>query len=960
MVESEFAELSSPTPHKFSAATTFWASLILKMVAIALIALGAVVLIGWHTHSTILMQIRPTYVPMAYNTALCFAATGFSLLLISCGRHLWASAFGIFVFFIGILTTLQHLSVIDLKIDDALFRAYIIKGNSHPKGMAPITAAAFSILGTALIVGSIFHGKKWATFVMGIISSVILGLGAIAILGYWTGLTGTYTWSTFTRMAVHTAFGFSAAGIGLFANAWREECLTTHRLPRWLPNTTAILVVSATLFIWHALVVKEEQELAKTVTANAATVKNEILSRLESRIRSLSRMANRWETSGKPEYKSWQADALAYVRDYPGYQGIAWVDSNLKIEWIEPLETNTIAIGKSMSGEEHRRLAFEIARNQRIARFTQPVELFQGGTGILASIPIYPNRELDGFIVGVIRLREFLDATIRPDIAPDYNLTISNHKDEVFYRRGSAEKPNVTSWIVKVPLESHGTEWMITIWPNSKLVAAHQSKNPFVVLTMGCLAAFLLAVSMYLAQNAIIRSQQAALTNIELQFEIKERHRAEAEIQKLGELQGAIVTHTAYAVISTTIDGTITTFNPAAERMLGYSADEMIGKLTPEAFHDRDEVMAMAEQLTREYGKLISPGFPVFVHRAIHDPQASHEWTYIRKDGSRFPVNLAVTALKDSSGNIVGLVGMAEDITALKLAAAELKETHRELFDASHKAGMAEVASSVLHNVGNVLNSVKISCAMVSEKVFNSKISSVTKTVELLESHKSDLGTYLTIDPQGKMLPDFLGKLSSRLITEQTEIISEIKLLDKNIDHISQIIAVQQRYANLGGVKETLQVKDLVEDALSMNALAMTRHHINVIRKYDDVPSIPVEKHKVLQILVNLIRNAKHALTDAGNIEKILTLTISMKSPTCIAIKIRDNGIGIPLENNARIFEHGFTTKKDGHGFGLHSSSLAAVELGGRLSVHSNGRGTGATFTLELPVPTDTEPSPTA
>src|SRR5206468_3937091 len=126
---------------------------------------------------------------------------------------------------------------------------------------------------------------------------------------------------------------------------------------------------------------------------------------------------------------------------------------------------------------------------------------------------------------------------------------------------------------------------------------------------------------------------------------------------------------------------------------------------------------------------------------------------------------------------------------------------------------------------------------------------------------------------------------------------------------------------------------------------------VQAVREFKDVPDVTVDKQKVLQILVNLIRNAKHACDETGRPDKRLTLGIANGNGR-IKISVRDNGVGIPPENLTRIFNHGFTTRKDGHGFGLHSSALAAKEMGGSLSVHSEGQGRGATFILELPVST--------
>jgi len=311
---------------------------------------------------------------------------------------------------------------------------------------------------------------------------------------------------------------------------------------------------------------------------------------------------------------------------------------------------------------------------------------------------------------------------------------------------------------------------------------------------------------------------------------------------------------------------------------------------------------------------------------------------------------VVITPMLNDTGFPEKLLSVSRDITERKQAEVETQRLHRQLVDASRQAGMAEVATSVLHNVGNVLNSVNVSCSLILGKVRQSRISSVAKTAELLNEHAGDLTEFLTNDQTGKKIPEYLGKLAVRLAEEQKAVLDEVQLLTGNIEHIKDIINVQQSHArNIGGVRETLPIEGLVEEALRMNDGVLRRHRIKVTREFAEVPMVSMEKHKVLQILVNLIRNAKHALTDGGGQDKQLILRIGRNNGN-VVVSVSDNGIGIPAENMTRIFGHGFTTKKDGHGFGLHSGALAAQEMGGSLAAESDGPGTGATFTLSLPL----------
>jgi len=301
------------------------------------------------------------------------------------------------------------------------------------------------------------------------------------------------------------------------------------------------------------------------------------------------------------------------------------------------------------------------------------------------------------------------------------------------------------------------------------------------------------------------------------------------------------------------------------------------------------------------------------------------------------------TALQTARDNLEKRV---EDRTS------ELESTHRQLLEASRLGGMAEIATNVLHNVGNVLNSVNVSASQVADSLRKSKVANLAKVVVLLQEHEHDLGTFITSDSKGKRLPAYLAQLSENLLTDQKTIIKELDSLRGNIEHIREIVAMQQNYAKVSGLKEIININELVEDGLHMNEGALNRHHVEVIREFENVPPVNVEKHKILQILVNLMRNAKYACQDSGRLDPRMTVRVTNGAGR-IKISVIDNGVGIPPENMIRIFNHGFTTRKDGHGFGLHSGALAAKEMGGSLTVHSDGVGRGATFTLELPYTTN-------
>jgi len=282
--------------------------------------------------------------------------------------------------------------------------------------------------------------------------------------------------------------------------------------------------------------------------------------------------------------------------------------------------------------------------------------------------------------------------------------------------------------------------------------------------------------------------------------------------------------------------------------------------------------------------------------------------------------------------------------------AANLEKTRKELMDASRLAGMAEVATGVLHNIGNVLNSLNVSATVIAAGLRQHKAESLAKVCALLDEHAGDLGTFLSQDPKGKLIPDFLKSLSRHATEEAGRLIGEIDSLQHNINHIKEIVTMQQTYATMVGVLEPLDAAGLFEDSLRMNAAALLRHDVGVVRDFRAVAPVLAERGKVLQILINLIRNAKYAMDEARASAKVLTVRLEPGSAGMVRFVVEDNGVGIPPENLTRIFGHGFTTRVDGHGFGLHSSALAAKDLHGSLTVRSDGPYQGAVFTLELPV----------
>ncbi len=278
------------------------------------------------------------------------------------------------------------------------------------------------------------------------------------------------------------------------------------------------------------------------------------------------------------------------------------------------------------------------------------------------------------------------------------------------------------------------------------------------------------------------------------------------------------------------------------------------------------------------------------------------------------------------------------------------KEYQKKLALSERQAGMADLATDIVHNIGNVLNSVNVSAALLKQKAQQSEVLKFYQNINrLLHEHENDLGEFISNDSRGKLFPQYLKVLAESLNAENTVLLEEICRLDKNVAHIIGIVSTQQSLTSSNGVSQSTDIAELIEDSLKIFIQTKRCSNVEIIRQFNTIKPVVIDRIKLLQIITNLIKNALDALTMSDREKKQLTLSIKEKDDHHFTIRIMDNGVGIPSENITKIFTHGFTTKKNGHGFGLHTSANYASEMGGSLKAESDGDGKGSLFTLVLP-----------
>ncbi len=291
---------------------------------------------------------------------------------------------------------------------------------------------------------------------------------------------------------------------------------------------------------------------------------------------------------------------------------------------------------------------------------------------------------------------------------------------------------------------------------------------------------------------------------------------------------------------------------------------------------------------------------------------------------------------------------LVEEIAERKRAEKKAASLNNQLVVAARRAGMTDIATSVLHNIGNVLNSINTSVAMIEERLLSSEVSNLSKLKTLLTPFL-DNPQALAHDERCPKMLKYMSIMADAWGSDDKYIKQELKDLEKNIAHIKTIICMQQSLSATIGVTEETNIQDLLEDALALNKTAYERADIEIKRDFSNLNKVIIDRVKLLQVLVNLIKNSIDSLLASGAQNKKVFLSFQALDSNYFLIKVGDNGLGIAPENTTKIFSYGFTTKKTGHGFGLHTSALAAKEMGGELNVESDGLGLGATFTLKLP-----------
>lgn len=829
--------------------------------------LGVMVIVGWYTSNPLFIQILPTLTPMQFNTALCLSLTGLGILA-ACRFPNVSGLLGLLVLMIGGLTLSEYIFSIKLGIDELLMSARPFSNVAIPGRPAPNTAFCLVLLGVMLVLRFNFLHFRYKGIVTASLGIFVLTLTSVAIIGYVFGIGVASRWGGWTQMALHTAIGLLVSGGALFYLDWEEFKKDEYAKRTILPVTIVGLGLSLFLILWQVLVYNETNKIHAIIDSKVSVLIAGFNTKLAVYHASLSRMAKRQSADPAPSISSWQEDARNYLNDFGAIEALAL---------YQPDKNSYVVVSKTSMGSA----ALRQCRASLDAEYKIGSLFLQHETSSLCIPLMIKNKNrTNAYIISIISLRTLIEELMQEASLDNYGLRLSGENQIIYYHDNKAGIL-LEDWVKDTSIQYQNINLEFQVWPNKMAISELTNNIPIVSFLIGNLVTILLAITIWLLQST-------KLNQVKL---IESERRARAASHQLK----SIMNSSYLSIIAVNLDGIITEFNHAAERMLGYKAEEMIGKNTPVVFHDIEEIKKHSLMLSKQYNISVTPGFQTFIATLPFKEVDEAEWTYIRKDGERIPVLLAVTAIK-TEGVVVGYMGIALDISERK-ALEKMKN---------------EFISVVSHELRTPLTSIHGS-------------------ISLLVGH-------------------VMGELSK----EVTDLLNiALHNTERLIRLINDILDIEKMDAGkMEFKKELFDVNQLLEEGVAANRSYGDKFSVKLsFRKSLPQTMVNVDHDRFLQVLTNLISNAiKFSKKDGEVIVSTQLLPNDM-----VRVKITDQGEGVSETFQKRIFskfaqaDSSMVRGHAGTGLGLSIAKTIVEKMGGTIGYKTKIH-EGTTFYFDLPV----------
>lgn len=503
-------------------------SQILQVGGTILVLTGLVVIFGWYTHQELLMRVLPNQVPMQYNTALLFIGCGLCLVLFGRGySRLAAVPAGLVVIF-SLMSLVQYLFNLDFGIDRLFFNPYITSGVQKPGRMAPNTALSFAFASLALLTMGLTFPKVSSRylFLIVIFGSLTTALGAVAFLGYLTGISTAYGWGQQTRMAILTTFGMMTLGLAVVAWGWRQAQALHKMLPRWLPLLIFIAGLTVTICLWQAFLSEEGIALDHTTAQTLKTFQRDVTEGFKYRLLLLQEVAYHLEVTTAPEQTAWQQEVTQEINEFGGITALALTDSNLDnrkvitlggngvgpvLDPTQPLPVSEATRTALLAGKSQGHSAPLVIQTGADTRPGLPADQ----AGFIAFYPLEKGGVRNGFLLGIFQNQDFIKNILSKNSLSAYRLTITS-SDQTVYSQDSQGGPPVSGSVQQSSANLGGITWKIQLEPGLQVQNSQQSLLPGLSLFGGILISALLAAITMLAQTSWRRARWVEETNLEL------------------------------------------------------------------------------------------------------------------------------------------------------------------------------------------------------------------------------------------------------------------------------------------------------------------------------------------------------------------------------------------------------------------------------------------------------------
>lgn len=729
-----------------------------------------------------------------------------------------------------------------------------------------------------------------------ILSIAFLLLWALAAAGVWSRITGQfsvfYQSPDFGKPQFSIAFILGLIGLSLLIRLvesnWDRFRLGRSDVPFFVAASLALV----TVLLFRALIRDDSRTISEAVQLQVQWVSRQVVDALDSQMRSSERMAARWSFRGGTDEKEWTADTLRSLKDFKGVVLYGWIDRKGIVRWVSPETQRTNLIGHSIENEPDRRKFFQEVKETGKLALTEIGQLRGGGLEFGAVIPVYgKNGQFDGALTTAYRVSEFIEKSFE---TRGYRVQFFNRLTGDLIYDNSLKvpgfvTPELQQWSESARLEYRNLKLDIRATPLPAVLQTWSTATPVMMLICGLCVSLLIAslIHLYLrATQQKIRAWEAV------------------------EMREALLDGCDLCVIATDSEGLVTFMSSPVEKLLGQSADEVRGLMTPAIWMEPKEIIARAEVLSHELGRNISPGFHVFTAKAELERVDRNEWTIVRKDAKRLAAIVSIYALHSENKKLTGYVWIIEDITERKQRDRQFSEQQAQMIQSSRLASLGEMAAGIAHEINNPL------------LVISGKVQKIRRLYEL-----------------EKQTPE--------------RVLSQTDAIRHTVDRIAKIISGLQSFSRDSSRDPFVleSYRTIVSDTLSFCHERFRNESIELdVTLPNEDFVLECRPTQISQILLNLLNNGYDAAAENAKGVRKVHLSVVRTGMDSVEFSVTDTGRGIPEYLREKVMIPFFTTKEVGHGtgLGLSISQGIAQHHGGRLYFDETSSLTRFVLTLPL------------